>query len=306
MTAKKRLDRRFLIPAVGIALVLLLVLLRPVSLAQPEAQSPVQDRWVGYYMVYRPIDDHDFDRDWETYGDTKILNAQRQNDGRYAFTDLDGQALFFDFLPSTDPEDPSSVIIAHQSDAANTDIRSHITDSETTESLSGTLYFGPASSSSISDQDCIWTACLVYQRADGSLYLTKGYSYQSDGVTLKQETKYTSTINGCTTQDVLSVELAIERIPRIASCTFFQLDENGTLLNETTLSEAEALALTDGSYQLPLVEGTACILIRQDEERDGQTYTTLTPQPDGSFTGELWFLDERGIGVQIIIQTISE
>ena len=71
-------------------------------------------------------------------------------------------------------------------------------------------------------------------------------------------------------------------------------------------TEAEALALTDGSYQLPLAEGTDCILVRQDEERDGQTYTTLTPQPDGSFTEDLWFLDERGIGVQVMIQSISE
>ena len=71
-------------------------------------------------------------------------------------------------------------------------------------------------------------------------------------------------------------------------------------------SEAEALALTDGSCQLPLAEGTACILIRQDEEQDGTTYTTLTPQADGSFTGELWFLDERGIGVPVSVQTSSE
>ena len=42
MTAKRRPNRRFLIPAVGIAIVLLLVLLRPVSLARPEAQNPAK------------------------------------------------------------------------------------------------------------------------------------------------------------------------------------------------------------------------------------------------------------------------
>ena len=63
MTAKRHPDRRFLIPAVGIALVLLLVLLRPVSLARPEAQNPAQDRWVGYYMVLRPTADYDFGKD---------------------------------------------------------------------------------------------------------------------------------------------------------------------------------------------------------------------------------------------------
>jgi hypothetical protein len=304
MTAKRHPDRRFLIPAVGIALVLLLVLLRPVSLARPEAQNPAQDRWVGYYMVLRPTADYDFDQDWETYGNTKILNAQRQSDGRYAFTDLEGCALFFEFLPPTDPEDPYSATVAFQSGVADTVHNMHITDQGNTEELSGTLYFGPSTTPAPGGLGYSWTACLVYQRADGSLYLTKGYSYQSDGVTLKQETKYTSTINGCTTQDVLSVELAIKRIPRTASCTFFQLDENGTLLDQATLTEAEALALTDGSYQIPLAEGTACILVRQDEEGDGQTYTALSPQPDGSFTGALWFLDERGIGVQITLQTV--
>ena len=304
MTAKRRPDRRFLIPAVGIALVLLLVLLRPVSLARPEAQNPTRDRWVGYYMVYQPIADSGFDADWETYGDTKILNAQRQSDGRYAFTGLEGQALFFEFLPPTDPGDPDSAVIAFQSDVADAFLRTDITEAGSTEALSGTLYFGAPTTPALSRQDCIWTACQVYQRADGSLYLTKGYSYQSDGVTLKQETKYTSTINGSTTQDVLSVELAIEQIPRTASCTFFQLDENGARLDQTTLTEAEALALTGGSYQLPLAEGTACILIRQDQERDGRTYAALSPQPDGSFTGELWFLDERGIGVRITLQTV--
>ena len=144
MTAKRRPDRRFLIPAVGIALVLLLVLLRPVSLARPEAQNPTRDRWVGYYMVYQPIADSGFDADWETYGDTKILNAQRQSDGRYAFTGLEGQALFFEFLPPTDPEDPDSAVIAFQSDVADAFLRTDITEAGSTEALSGTLYFGPA------------------------------------------------------------------------------------------------------------------------------------------------------------------
>lgn len=94
----------------------------------------------------------------------------------------------------------------------------------------------------------------------------------------------------------------MEMIPRVESRTFFQLDENGTLLAQSTLTEAEALALTDGSYQIPLSEGTACIVIRQDEEQDGTTYTTLSPQADGSFTGDLWFLDEGGVGIQLSVQ----
>ena len=304
MTAKRHPDRRFLIPAVGIALVLLLVLLRPVSLARPEAQNPTQDRWVGYYMVLRPTADYDFGKDWETYGDTKILNAQRQSDGRYAFTDLEGQALFFEFLPPTDPEDPYSATVAFQSGVADAVHNMHITDQGNTEELSGTLYFGPSTTPAPGGLGYSWTACLVYQRADGSLYLTDGQSFYGSGFTFRQETTYASTLNGKGTQDTLSVELRTKMIPRLESCTFFQLDENGTLLDQTTLTEAEALALTDGSYQIPLAEGTACILIRQDEERDGQTYTTLSPQPDGSFTGELWFLDERGVGVQITLQTV--
>lgn len=302
MTTKRRPDRRLLIPLLGIALILLLVLLRPVSLAQPEAQSPAQDRWVGYYMVYRPIDNWDFGQNWETYGDTQILNAQLQDNGRYAFTGLDGQALFFDFLPPTDPEEPYSAVVAFQSDAAEVVHNANITESGTTESLSGVLYFGAPATPDLSQQDYIWTACLVYQREDGSLYLTRGQSYAGGGFTIKQETKYASTTNGTTTQDALSVELRMEMIPRMESCTFFQLDENGTLLAQSTLTEAEALALTDGSYQIPLAEGTACIVIRQDEERDGTNYTTLSPQADGSFTGDLWFLDERGVGVQISVQ----
>ncbi len=306
MTAKRRPDRRLLIPALGVALVLLLVLLRPVSLARPEAQSPAQDRWVGYYMVLRPIADYDYNKDWETYGDLKILNAQLQSDGRYTFTDLEGQALFFDFLPPTDPEDPYSATVAFQGDVAEVVHNTHITDSANTETLSGTLYFGAPTTPAPGGLGYAWTACLVYQREDGSLYLTDGQSFYGGGMGFQQETKYTSTINGRTTQDTLSVELRTEMIPRMESCTFFQLDENGTLLDQTALTEAEALALTDGSYQIPLAEGTACILIRQDEERDGTTYTTLSPQPDGSFTGELWFLDERGVGVPISVQASSE
>ena len=230
------------------------------------------------------------------------LNAQLQDNGRYAFTDLDGQALFFDFLPPTDPEDPYSAVVAFQSDAAEVVHNANITESGTTETLSGVLYFGSPATPDLSQQDYIWTACLVYQQEDGSLYLTRGQSYAGGGFTIKQETKYASTINGTTTQDALSVELRMEMIPRIQSCTFFQLDENGTLLAQSTLTEAEALALTDGSYQIPLSEGTACIVIRQDEEQDGTTYTTLSPQADGSFTGDLWFLDEGGVGIQLSVQ----
>ena len=306
MTAKRRPDRRLLIPVLGIAVVLLLVLLRPVSLARPEAQSPTQDRWVGYYMVYRSLTENSFAQEWETYGDLKILNAKLQSDGRYSFTDLEGQALFFDFLPPTDPDDPYSATVAVQSDVAHMAHNMHITDNGNTETLSGTLYFGAPATPALGQQDYIWTACQVYQREDGSLYLTRGQSYGGGGFILKQETKYTSTLNGATTQDTLSVELRMEMIPRTMSCTFFQLDENGALLDQTTLTEAEALALTDGSCQLPLAEGTACILIRQDEEQDGTTYTTLTPQVDGSFTGELWFLDQRGIGLPVSVQTRSE
>ena len=138
MTAKRRPDRRLLIPALGVALVLLLALLRPVSLARPEQQSPTQDRWVGYYMVLRPIDNWDFSQNWETHGDLKILNAQLQSDGRYTFTDLEGQALFFDFLPPTDPEDPYSATVAFQGDVAEVVHNTHITDSANTETLSGT------------------------------------------------------------------------------------------------------------------------------------------------------------------------
>lgn len=303
MTTKKRPDRRILIPALGIALVLLLVLLRPFSLARPKAQNPAQDRWVGYYMVLLPIADYDYNKDWESYGDLKILNAQLQSDGRYTFTDLEGQALFFDFLPPTDPEDPYSATVAFQGDVAEVVHNTHITDSANTETLSGTLYFGVPSTPAPGGLGYAWTACLVYQREDGSLYLTDGQSFYGGDMSFQQETTYTSTINGRTTHNALSVELRTEMIPRIESCTFFQLDENGTLLDQTTLTEAEALALTDGSYQIPLAEGTACILIRQDEERDGTTYITLSPQADGSFTGKLWFLDERGVGVQVSVQS---
>lgn len=305
MTAKRRPDRRLLIPATGIALVLLLILLRPVSLARPEAQNPAQDRWVGYYMVLLPTADYDFDQEWETYGNTKILNAQRQSNGRYVFTDLEGKALFFEFLPPTDPEDPYSATVAFQSDVAEVVHNIHITDTGSTHSLSGKLYWGAATTPAPDGLGYHWTACQVYQREDGSLYLTRGQSYGSGGFILQQETKYTSTINGVTQHDALSVELCMEMVPRLESCTFFQLDENGVLLNQTTLTEAEALALTDDSYRLPLAEGTACILIRQDEEREGQVYTTLSPQPDGSFTGELWFLDEAGIGCPVAVQTQS-
>lgn len=304
MTAKRRPDRRFLIPALGIALVLLLALLRPVGLARPEKQNPAKDRWVGYYMVYRPIENYDFDRDWEGCGDIKILNAQLQDDGRYAFTGLDGYALFFDFLPPTDPEDPCSATIAFQSDVSGAFLSSNIADTGSTETLSGTLYFGSPASPALNQQDYIWTACQVYQREDGSLYLTRGQSYGSGGLTLRQETTYTSAINGTATQDALSVELTTKQIPRIKSCTFFQLDKNGTLLDQTWLTEAEALGLADGTYQLSAAEGTACILIRQDGDDGSQTYAALSPQADGSFTGELWFLDEIGIGVQITLQTV--
>ena len=219
MTAKRHPDRRFLIPAVGIALVLLLVLLRPVSLARPEAQNPAQDRWVGYYMVLRPTADYDFGKDWETYGDTKILNAQRQSDGRYAFTDLEGQALFFEFLPPTDPEDPYSATVAFQSGVAGAVHNMHITAQGNTEELSGTLYFGPSTTPAPGGLGYSWTACLVYQRADGSLYLTDGQSFYGPGFTFRQETTYASTLNGKGTQDTLSVELRTKMIPRLESWT---------------------------------------------------------------------------------------
>ena len=235
MTAKRRPDRRLLIPVLGIAVVLLLVLLRPVSLARPEAQNPAQDRWVGYYMVLLPTAQYDFGWDWETYGDLKILNAKLQSDGRYAFTDLEGQALFFEFLPPTDPEDPYSATVAFQGDVAEVVHNTNITDTCNTETLSGTLYFGPATTPAPGGMGYSWTACLVYQREDGSLYLTDGQSFYGDGISLKRETKYTSTINGADSINFAVTATATVEDPE-EGFTYYQLtaETAGTIGNEYT------------------------------------------------------------------------
>ena len=315
---------RYKLLAFGGGLTLTAFLLLDLSggvLAHPEQPGTAQDRFVGFHLVYEPApapvpgEERSIeDAHWVEYGTQtldagpygsvplpqKILPGEEQEDGTYCFPGKEGLNFFFPTLP-----DGSEEVLLSESQLEMTEQAVKIDDLGTSYRYSGTLCYGPRIGAQETGGDFCWTAYEVYQKADGSVYLNgHGNSYAGDGdFSFNQTRSETEKTNGAVSQQ-LTVVLSVDAqmIPRPDAVAIQQYSQDQQLLREDTLTAGEAMDLC-GAWTLPWEEETAYTLAVMHNSGGTRTFK-LFPEPyqeDDDTSLTVWFLDEQGMGVPIMV-----
>ena len=296
------------------------------SLAQPERVGPDQDRFVGYHLVYEPISGEGEvvfveDENWVEYGSEtldlgaygsaeipqKILIGERQDNGNYIFSGKEGLNFFFPIYKAGYGENEHEVRLSC-SQLEMTRQSSQTDDAGNSYHYSGVACYGlPQGVTEWPEGQAAeygWTAYDVFQREDGTVYLTgDGNRYAGAGgdFGFGQEWIQAEKFNGETYQESsLEFQVDFQVIPRVESVTLQQYNDGHRLLTEHTLPAQEALSLEDG-WIVPMAEGAAYTLMVKNNA-DGTTDYELFPDPlNEGLPREtiLWFLDARGMGVPV-------
>lgn len=286
-------------------LALAMLLTAGCSLAQPEREDGEGqgDRFVGVCMVYEEPGSGDFydNPNLEEYGaDTVDLGDlgthafPRQvlfadEDGQ--FPGLDGHSMYA--LETVEEWGRSSTAVGDL-DAASWN--TNVTDEGTETDVSGTLYIGPPEDApadwSTNDIPGVWHAYKVYQTADGRAYLDgSGNTFHGGpmGITLKEE--YSTSVNGETKKDSMSVKVEVEQVPRLERVIVRQYGEDGTLLDSTdvTLSEEPEAAVWREDAAWAVVEERDAVGTKRS------VYDKPGPE-DETVSHTFVLLDERGVG----------
>lgn len=308
-------NKRIRLAALAAALALVLA---GCSLAQPERQEKQADRFVGVFLVCTA------DGVWDAltgnpnlveYGQEEltaeglgsftvpreVLIAQYDPEERtYTFPGLEGWALF-----TYTREDEDGPYVASCSDMAEGNFATEVTDQGTSETMEGTIYYGPPAGAGADwdayDDFCgIWHAYQVYQAPDGTVYTDgSGNSYSGGGsMSFTREESCSSTVNGETVADTVSVKVNIELAPRIERLVVSQFSADNTLLRsqelplgadlEPVVCGADAAWALVGAYnQNGTVERTAYTL----------------PDPDGEpIYHPVVILDDQGMGTSTTLE----
>ena len=308
-------NKRIRLAALAAALALVLA---GCSLAQPERQEKQADRFVGVFLVCTA------DGVWDAltgnpnlveYGQEEltaeglgsftvpreVLIAQYDPEERtYTFPGLEGWALF-----TYTREDEDGSYIASCSDMAEGNFATEVTDQGTSETMEGTIYYGPPADAGADwdpydDFYGIWHAYQVYQAPDGTVYTDgSGNSYSGGGsMGFTREETYTSTVNGETSADTVSVTVNIELAPRIERLVVSQFGPDNTLLRSQELPLGVDLEpMTCGADAAwALVEA-----YNQDGTVERTAYTL--PGPDGEpIYHSLVILDDQGMGTSATLE----
>ena len=188
---------------------------------------------------------------------------------------------------------------------AETSLAQEAHDEGTTSALEGTIYYGPpadvgADWDPYDDFYGIWHAYQVYQAPNGTVYIDgSGNSYSGGGgMGFTHEETYTSTVNGETSADTVSVTVHIELAPRIERLVVSQFGPDNTLLRSQELPlgvDLEPMACgADAAWAL--VEA-----YNQNGTVERTAYTL--PDPDGEpIYHSLVILDDQGMGTSTTLE----
>lgn len=288
------------------------------SLARPERQENQADRFVGVYVVCAA------DGTWDAFTSNpntvefgeeeltaegfgsftvprEVLIAQYDPEERtYTFPGLEGWALFT--FTGVDETGPYSGTV---SDMAEGNFATEVTDQGTSETMEGTIYYGPPADAG-ADWDSydnfhgIWHAYQVYQAPDGTVYTDgSGNSYSGGGsMGFTREESYTSTVNGETSADTVSVTVNIELVPRLERLVVSQFGADNALLRSQELplgADLEPVACgADAAWAL--VEA-----YHSDGTVERTAYTL--PGPDGEpICHPVVILDDQGMGTSATLE----
>lgn len=293
-------------------LLALCLLLTGCSLARPEAESRTEDRFAGFYVVWESQWDSRSDF-WSS--DNPLLTeygshaVKLDKYGTFNFPDLvlfaqkEGEQWVFPGL-----EDGYSLFILHEerdfgpvtevvSNMAPHDEGMHIVDTDdgSSETASGTIYYGPPLGEAGWDeyrQQEIWQAYRVYQAPDGTPYLDgSGNSFSGSGLLGSYTETHTCTTaeNGESTTKATKITVAGEVVPRLEKLVVTQFDEANNILR------ADDLALREDLPEVRCEGDTAWVLV--EEVSAGGTERTVYNVPDGEPVSHMVvLLSDEGLG----------
>ena len=315
---KKHINKLF----ASILALLLLTTALGTRLAQPEANSTANDKFIGFFLSYEKMppdmaeieanpEEYVEDRShWVEYGsDTlqldgigkvafpRMILIGEKVGSRYEFPDLEGYNCFLAIYT----DEYGSECYGGYTDMA--DCKIHIGGGTVGHSLSGTVYFGPPLDDrnwNTENFDYCWTAYRVYQMEDGTVYLDgSGNSYGGvGGFSFSEKSEYTTTVNGESTTESLEISVTINSIPRLETVTIQQYDNHDQLLRTDTITDAQAKAQNGETLELLLEANTAYAIVAETDV-DGNINRSLQEVSVSEnrriyFTS--WFLNEKGMG----------
>lgn len=236
------------------------LLLAGCSLAKPEAEGKIEDRFVGFYVVGGEGGKSDFysNPNLVEYGSEtlaveglesfdipqNILIADKENG--YAFPGLEGGYSLFSV---TTRDGEGGVYFSSVSNMApdETYKMTSVNGDTTSTEMSGIIYYGPPAGAVNWDSyqnSMLWTAYRVYQAADGTVYLDgSGNSYQGGGdMGFTSEETFTTTENGeKVAEAVTKVSVQFKETPRLERLTVTQFDGDNQILSAQDLALREDL-----------------------------------------------------------------
>lgn len=300
--------------------ILLLALFSQVSLARPEQTHDWETHLAGFYLVRDTLDSGptsigDPEAGWEEQGSTPvsayghsfsipdmILKAQTGENGELYFPNLEGCRFFLakEYFFSNGQQEFAYRLY---SDLESEGLHMEVTDLGTNHTASGTLYYtAPLNDSIWSEDNQVWTAYLVYQEPDGTVYLADSGNSVSGTVdcSINKTVTYRETANGQATQEnTLDLTINFRYISRLTEVTVEQFTADNQRVISQPLSAQEML---EGQGALDLTwEPDAAYALVSEQYADGTVQRTLLEQGDEPVSHTCWAAEENGLTIPFSI-----
>ena len=286
------------------------LLLAGCSLARPEESKPGGDRFAGFYVVHtQGYSDRFYDNPYrEEYGadsietdqfgtlsfPREVLFAAEDEAGNYVFPGMeDGYSLFL--VEKNEEYGHVSDIVCNMAPGEKGN-SIYSTDSETTNTISGTIYCGPPLGAEDWDEHedgGVWTYYRVYQTEDDRVYIDgSGNSTGGGGFGYSENRTQTMTDwNGESVMESIDVHVQVEIVERMERLVVTQFDGTNAIVR------SDDLALRDELPEIACEPGTAWVLV-EEIRADGTARTVYNVPEDGEdpISHMVVLLDDEGLG----------
>lgn len=300
--------------------ILLLALLSQVSLARPEQTHDWETHLVGFYLVRDTLDSGptsigDPEAGWEEQGSTPvsayghsfsipdmILKTQTRENGELYFPNLEGCRFFLakEYFSSNGQQEFAYRLY---SDLESEGLHMEVTDLGTNHTASGTLYYtAPLNDSTWTEDNQVWTAYLVYQEPDGTVYLADSGNSVGGTVdcSMNKTVTYQETANGQATQEnTLDLTINFRYISRLTQVTVEQFTADHRSIAAHTFSAQEMLE--EPSEATSSWEEDAAYVIFTEHYADGTVQRTLLERGDEPVSHICWAAEENGLTIPFTI-----
>lgn len=300
--------------------ILLLALFSQVSLARPEQTHDWETHLAGFYLVRDTLDSGptsigDPEAGWEEQGSTPvsayghsfsipdmILKAQTGENGELYFPNLEGCRFFLakEYFFSNGQQEFAYRLY---SDLESEGLHMEVTDLGTNHTASGTLYYtAPLNDSTWTEDNQVWTAYLVYQEPDGTVYLADSGNSVSGTVdcSMTKTVTYRENANGQATQEnMLDLTINFRYISRLTQVTVEQFTADHRSIAAHTFFAQEMLE--EPSEATPSWEEDAAYVIFTEHYANGTVQRTLLERGDEPISHTCWAAEENGLTIPFTI-----